>query len=432
MSEPAALLRAVYADVLDHIRDRLQTWVPRCVGVVPDQLADDGRVLLIAFGKAARPMAERALATLAPIRERVHGLLVPANDDDAPLPPLEVVPGGHPLPTAGSFAAGRRALQLAAGAGDQDFVVFLASGGGSSLLEVPLDDAVTVDGWRAFQQALVGSGASIDRINAVRMRLSAVKGGRLGIAAGGARDVRTLFVSDVPGGVETIASGPTAMFEQPADTLRRDLDELQLWQALPEALRRRAERDEIPPLPEMPDRVASRSCWMTIADEHHARQRAAAHLRGSDVVVDDELDVDDLPYEIAADRSLARLEQLARRHPGRPVAVVVTGELSVPLPPSPGTGGRNLQFALRCAERIAGRPITVLSCGTDGVDGNSPAAGAVVDGDTAARAATAGLDVDDHLRRCDAYPLLRQLGCAVEPGPTGTNVRDLRVLLKPA
>ncbi|MCK5940482.1 MAG: DUF4147 domain-containing protein [Planctomycetes bacterium] len=430
MIEPARLLREVFAAVLAELRDRLREELPRQLADVPERLGADGRVLLIAFGKAARPMAEHALAALSPVADRVHGLLVPPNDDDAALAPLEVVPGGHPLPTAGSFAAGRRALELARAAGPDDVVVFLVSGGGSALLELPLDDRITVDEWRAFQQALVGSGAPIDRLNAVRMRLSAVKGGRLAQAAGGARQVRTLWLSDVPGPPETIASGPTACLVDPAGTLRRDLDELRLWSRLPTPLRELAERDAIPPLPAMAATLRARSTYTVLADEAVCRRRAAADLRRADVAVDDGLDIDDLPCELAATRAFAALERLRSAHPGRAVAVVTTGELSVPLPATPGTGGRNLQFALHCASRIAGQPIHVLSCGTDGVDGNSPAAGAVVDGDTAARAAAAGLDVTAHLARCDAYPLLQRLGATVEPGPTGTNVRDLRVLLR--
>jgi hydroxypyruvate reductase len=138
---------------------------------------------------------------------------------------------------------------------------------------------------------------------------------------------------------------------------------------------------------------------------------------------------DHWPYERAANHLLRRLEHLHRRLPGRRVAIVSGGELSVPLPPDPGTGGRNQQFALACARRIRGRPITVLSAGTDGVDGNSPAAGALADGTTMARARALGLDVHEALRRCDAFPLLAALGDTIVTGPTGTNVRDLRVLV---
>jgi hydroxypyruvate reductase len=143
----------------------------------------------------------------------------------------------------------------------------------------------------------------------------------------------------------------------------------------------------------------------------------------------DELEQDDLGWQRAGELLLHRLERMHRRWPGRSVAVISGGELSVPLPANPGMGGRNQQFALACARRIRGRPITVLSCGTDGVDGNSPAAGALVDGNTMARARRLGFDVHDHLRRCDAFPLLHALGDTVVTGPTGTNVRDLRLLV---
>jgi len=259
------------------------------------------------------------------------------------------------------------------------------------------------------------------------MRLSAVKGGRLGAAARRARAVVTLCVSDVPGRPETIASGPTARCAALGGSLRRDLDELRLWDALPEVLAARARADDLPPLPDARDVPGE---LVTVVDESWCREVAARELASAGVQVDATLDVDDLPYERAAARALAQLDALAARHPGRAVALVTTGELSVPLPSEVGVGGRNLQFAAECATRVGGAPVTVLSCGTDGIDGNSPAAGAVVDGDTVARAVAAGLDLRDHLARRDAYPALRRLGCAVAPGPTGVNVRDLRVLLR--
>ena len=427
MTAETQLLIRAYDAALACVRERVDGEVARHVEAAATVLGPSGEVLLVAFGKAARPMAERAVRALAPLAVRVRGLLVPPNDDSAPLPPLEVIPGGHPLPTEGSFAAGRRALELAAGAGPEDAVVFLVSGGGSALLELPIDDAASVVDWRRLQQALVGSGASIERVNAVRMRLSAIKGGRLGAAAARAKVSRTLVISDVPGDIETVASGPTARCGARPDTLCEDIEALQLERALPDSVAAMLRTGAVPGLPR-DDAVPGE--LVTIADEHHARARAAAVLAAAGVHVDDALDIDDAPYERAVDEALARLEQLARRHPGEAVAVVTTGELSVPLRGAVGTGGRNLQFALRCAEQIEGSEVTALSCGTDGVDGTAPAAGAVVDGHTATRARAEGFDVPAHLRLRDAYPLLKQLGCTVEPGPTGVNVRDLRILLR--
>jgi len=419
-------LRAHFAATLVALDKRLREWTPRCAAMARNAAAHGGSVLVIAFGKAARPMATSLLAVLPP--QRVQGLLVPPEPDDAPLPPLEVIPGGHPLPNAGSFRAAARALELCRAVTADDHVVFLVSGGGSALLELPLDPRIDLESWRAFYRALVACGAPIDRVNGIRRRLSLVKGGRLALAANAAADQMTILVRDVPGPVEDVAAGPTCDCFDAPDTLREDLDELGLLQALPTVLREAVATNAIPPLPELPG-PGKRRASATVLDEGDARRQFAARLVADGAIVAPCDDVDDVPCETAAARLLEQLERLAAAHPGQRVAVVTTGELSVPLPSNPGLGGRNQQFVLACARRIAGRPITVLSCGTDGVDGNSPAAGAIADGTTMARAQAAGLDVHEALRRCDAFPLLAALGDTIVTGPTGTNVRDLRVLV---
>lgn len=421
------LLRATFATTLAALTARVDELSARAASGAIRHAEHGGDVLVVAFGKAARAMANGLLRRLpaAPVR----GLCVPPEPDGLPLPPLLVIAGGHPLPTAGSFAAAAHALELCRAATHRDHVVFLVSGGGSALLEAPLDASVSVDEWRHFYRALVGCGAPIDHVNRVRRRLSAIKGGRLALAAQHARGQCTIVVKDVPGPVADVASGPTAAVVAAPDTLAADLDRFDLLPHLPPALRQRVLAGSVPPLPALPPRVTDNARFVTIADEHFVRAHAAASLRTAGVVVDDTIDVDDLPVAAALDALLARLLALHAQHPQRTVALVTTGELSVPLPARPGTGGRNLHFALAAARRIAGRPITVLSAGTDGIDGNSPAAGAVVDGSTCARAARAGFDVDDHLARCDAFPPLLALGDAVLPGATGTNVRDLRLLL---
>ena len=383
--------------------------------------------LVLALGKAARPMTEALLATLSdcPLR----GLVVTPAPDIAPLGPFERIAGGHPLPDDGSLRAGARALELAHAVHADEDVLFLISGGGSSLCEAPLDPRVGIDAVRTLYQALVGSGAPIVAINTVRRHLSALKGGRLAHAAAAAHRRVTFCIADVPfdAPTGTIASGPTEAETTTTTDCVAVLDRHALWHAVPDALRGRLRAQNLPAVVTMADLCNSEFC--VVQDPRWPLRSARRHARTADwlVVVDDT--TDDWPYERAADRLLRRLDRLRRRHPGRPVALVAGGELSVPLPENPGQGGRNQQFALACARRIRGRPITVLSCGTDGIDGNSPAAGAIVDGATMARARAAGLDVHDALRRCDAFPLLHALGDAVVTGPTGTNLRDLRVLL---
>jgi hydroxypyruvate reductase len=151
-------------------------------------LAQARSVLVLAFGKAARPMAAAAVAALDGLH--IRGLCAPPEPDDVPLASLEVIPGGHPLPTAGSLRAAQRALELCRTADPRDHVIFLVSGGGSSILELPADPAVSLDELRAFQQALVGCGAPISAINTVRKHLSLVKGGRLAAAAAHCGDGR--------------------------------------------------------------------------------------------------------------------------------------------------------------------------------------------------------------------------------------------------
>lgn len=429
-----AILRDAFAATLTALRARQDEWTPRCLGSARDHTARGGQVVLVAFGKAARSMATSALGVLP--AHRVRGLLVTPPPDAAALPPLQTIAAGHPLPDAGSFAAAREALALCRSARATEHVVFLVSGGGSALLELPYDDRIDVDAWRAFYRALVGCGADIERINAIRRRLSAVKGGRLALAAAEAAGQTTVLVRDVPGGWGDVASGPTwlADADDPDtlwlddDALAREIDALGLRAALPPQLADDLARGALPPPPAIPDRLWSQCAWLTLLDESHARAFAAAAMRARGFVVDAAADADDLTVDAAATTLLQRLAALRAAHPGRDVAVVTTGELSVALPPQPGLGGRNQQFALACALRIADQPIAVLSAGTDGVDGSAPAAGAVVDGATAARAAAAGLDLAAALRRCDAHPLFAALGDAVAPGPTGTNVRDVRIL----
>ena len=385
--------------------------------------------LVLAYGKAARPMARALVEGLPSANWR--GLVVPPEPDDAPLPPFEVIPGGHPLPTAGSMRAAARALELARTASSDDVVMFLASGGGSAMLELPADPSVTIEELRAFYQSLVGSGAGIVEINTVRRHVSAVKGGRLALAAAKAALQETVEISDVPDlRGAAVASGPSTIDPTSLADCRAVLDRFGLWPIVPAALRTRIASGDLPPsLGCDTPPLSSQLVFTRIGSNEHARAELRRHAEVAGLFVVEDQSVDDEHYERAAAHLLDHLDRLHHRHPGRSVAILTGGELSVPLPANPGTGGRNQQFALACALRIDGRPIAVLSAGTDGIDGNSVAAGACVDGTTVARAKALGLSLQDHLRRFDAFPLLHALGDAVITGPTGTNVRDVRLLV---
>ncbi len=344
------------------------------------------RVCCLSFGKAARPMAQAAIAALRELAPAcaIDGLLVPPEPDDRPLPPLEVVPGGHPLPTQGSFDAAARALELCRRCDADTLALFLVSGGASSLLELPAVQTTLAE-WRAFYRDLVGSGLGIAAINQRRTAASRIKGGQLAQAARAAKARWTLAISDVPGSdLASLGSGPSIDGSQDPATIL--LDNSHATVALVRLLEARG---------------------------------IAAHV----VTTWDEAGCDE-----AAAGLWTALEQRAAGRRG-PTAVVAGGEVRVALPPDPGCGGRNSHFLLTCASRIEGQPVTVLSCGTDGIDGGSDAAGGIVDGRTGQRARARGLDPQAFLARFDSATLLAKLGDAIRTGPTGANVRDVRILL---
>lgn len=428
-------LRQLFVDTLPELaadavlRARLQRDGSRLL-IGHDALAVNPgqRVFVIAFGKAARPMT----ASLLPLLHgcEVRGLLVPPAPDTAALAPLEVIAGGHPIPSAGSVHAAERALVLLGNAGPEDLVLFLVSGGGSALFERPVDPRLSLSDLQAVHQLLVGCGADIVAINTVRKHLSGIKGGRLAVRAQQAQQL-TLFVSDVPPAhPDMVASGPTF----PDPTTLADVDAVlqrhQLLPRLPAVVRGLLQHGALPetPKPEHAAFARSRRHCLLDGDAAVALLQLRAGAAGWLVERAPET-AGDAGIDAAVDDLLQRLLALRQRHTGGAVAVVAGGELAVPLPPGHGRGGRNQQFVLACAQRIAGARIAVLSAGTDGIDGNSPAAGAVADGDTLARARAKGFDAATQLRHCDAAPVFAALDDAIVTGPTGTNVRDLRLLV---
>jgi hydroxypyruvate reductase len=280
-----------------------------------------------------------------------------------------------------------------------------------------------------LHRLLVNCGAPIDEMNAVRKHLSAVKGGRLAAAAPAAMKL-SLGVTDVPQGRESaLASGPTLPDPTTVADACRVIERYELLPKLPAAIRAKFERPgEIPETPKAGDPAFARAHFVMLLGMsdlfHHAHR--AAEARDCVTVCDNT--TDDWPIEKASDYLLGELARLRSARPGRRVAVIADGEVSSPVT-GDGVGGRNSAFVLNCVEKIAGQNIAVLSAGTDGKDGSSPAAGAVADGRTLDRARAAGLSVPDYFRRCDSYNFFRTLGDAIETGPTHNNLRDLRILL---
>ncbi len=386
------------------------------------------RICVIAMGKASVAMSRGIVEVLSP-DFRAEGIVVaPSLVANAP-PGFRAIAAGHPLPNEGSFTAGRAILDLLATAAERDLVFFLLSGGGSALVEQPLDPGVTLGDIQELNRLLVTCGASIDEVNAVRKHLSAVKGGRLAVAATAAMKI-TFAVTDVPEGQESaLASGPTL----PDPTTVRDacavISRYNLLPKLPAPFRTRFENPEtIPETPKAGNFAFARSEFQILLGLHDLFHPAHRAAESAEFIAVCDNTTDNWPVGQAADFLLEQLAALQRANPGRAVAVIADGEISSPVTGN-GVGGRNSAFVLDCVGKIAGRRIAVLSLGTDGIDGSSPAAGAVADGETLARAQAQGLDSADYFRRSDSHTFFQKLGDSVVTGPTGNNLRDLRILL---
>lgn len=336
--------------------------------------------------------------------------------------------GSHPLPDDASVQSGREALTLACEARDAGGeLVVLLSGGASAMLAAPAD-GVTLELKREITRRLLAAGAPIHDLNAVRKHLSRIKGGRLAL------DVRctTFALSDVmDDDPASIGSGPTVGDPSTMADARRVLDQTGIARGLPEAIEA-IERAGESPKPGAPG--LSRSRFVLIGGRRTAMDGAvnAALERGLSTIVFDEPIAGDAA---AAGAAFARRAIAAAERIGGAVMVVASGETTVHVR-GRGTGGRNQEFALGAAvgidrrdSSIPDRPFCIAAIGTDGIDGNSAAAGAIVDASTLARARDAGVDPQAVLAANDTHTLFERLGDLIVTGPTGTNVGDVYIAL---
>jgi glycerate 2-kinase len=400
------------------------------VNGAPFDLAEFERICAVSIGKASLATA-RGLAELLSPDFHAEGIVVAPTAASALPEGFREIVAGHPIPDKGSLAAGRAILDLLAVTNRQTLVFFLLSGGGSALVEFPLDPRVTLEDMQSLNRVLVTCGASIDEMNAVRKHLSAVKGGRLAVAAGAAMKI-TLGVTDVPEGQESaLASGPTLPDPTTVSDACGVVRRYGLLSKLPPSIRTRFDHpDSIPETPKAGDPAFDprRAAFQILLGRHDLFHSAHHASESAEFITVCDNTTDNWPVETAVDFLLAQLGTLKQAHPGKSVAVIADGEVSSPVT-GDGIGGRNLAFVLDCVKKIEGQKVAVLSAGTDGVDGSSPAAGAVADGETLARAQSLGLDPADYFRRSDSYTFFRKLGDKIDTGPTGNNLRDLRILL---
>lgn len=391
----------------------------------------NGRIIVLAAGKAAGSMAAAAerhyLDDLALAPERLTGLAVARYGYARPTRVIRMVEAGHPVPDESGIAASEETLKLAASAGPDDIVLVLLSGGGSALWIAPAN-GITLADKQALTRALLASGARIGEINTVRRHLSRIKGGRLASASYPAR-LLTLAISDVAGDdPEAIASGPTV---SDPTTLADARAILERFSIIPEPQIAAALRDDSNESPKPGDPRLANSDYRLVATP--AQSLKAAQDKAHALGFETELlgsDLEDEARDLAGDHA-ERARALADE--GRRVVLLSGGEATVTLH-GKGRGGPNQEFALALAIALHGRPgIWGLAGDTDGTDGGAGSAddpaGAIVTPDTIARSAGLGLDADAFLEDNDSTGFFERLDDLLVPGPTYTNVNDLRAIV---
>jgi len=341
----------------------------------------------------------------------------------------EVIVASHPTPDTRSLIAGRKVIELVSQAGAGSLIIFLISGGGSSLLESPLVPAVTADDLAELNRVLVTSSAPIHEINVVRKHLSLVKGGRLGALAGQAACL-AIYVSDVNGGdLQSIASNPVLPDSATLEEFYGIVTRHNLIDRFPPKYAAIIKERRVPPLPH-DDRPVTTFLLSDNRGAVTAAARIASSLGFTTKIFDG---LEEGYYKDIASNMIDRFTGLEKQKPGQPLCAVSGGEVICPVHGSPGSGlgGRNQEFVLYSAAKLADgfRSTVVLSCGTDGIDGNSVAAGAVADGNTIGDASSIGLDYLRFLENNDSFSFFRRAGGLVVTGPTGNNVRDIRLML---
>ena len=385
----------------------------------------DGRVWLVALGKAAAPMAEAAVAMLTedrfPGRALAGGLIVAPDETPAPHPSLLVVVGDHPEPAAGSIAAAAALDRLVKEIQPGDTVWVLLSGGTTSLIGAP-QPGIAADELKVLYGQLLRSGLDIKEMNRVRKRFTRWSGGRLARSLAHAR-VRCYIVSDVIGDdLAAIGSGPCVPDPSTAREVRDALVRAGLWDGLGPSLRRHLDAD-VPETPKPGDPVFDRVENTLIATNRLALEAAGRRASEAGLVAE----IDESPFAGEAATAGARIAERLVAGETKPRCLILGGETTVTIGErGAGVGGRSQELALSAARVLRRRPaVALLSAGTDGRDGPTDAAGAVVDGTTWEAIAATGRDPASALKHHDSYAALASVDALIKTGPTGTNVMDV-------
>jgi hydroxypyruvate reductase len=417
MNEPRAFLTGLFRAAIDAASP-----VKTLARFLPGP--PKGRTIVVGAGKAAASMAA---AVEAAWDGPLEGLVVTRYGHGAPTKRIEVVEAAHPVPDAAGEKAALRILQRVRALAADDLVLCLISGGGSALLAAPAP-GLSLDDKRAIARALLKSGADIAEMNGVRKHLSAIKGGRLALAAAPARVVG-LVISDVPGDdLAVIASGPTvpdpSTSAEALATLRRyRIDAPARVLAHLESAASETPKPGDPRFAAVSNNLIATPQMSLRAAAEAARAAGVAPVLLGDAIEGEAREVG---------KAFAGVARSAARHgePARPPCVLLSGGETTVTVRGKGKGGRNAEFLLGLALALDGAPrIHALAGDTDGVDGGEDNAGAYLAPDSLARAAALGLDAKARLADNDSYSLFQALGDLVVTGPTLTNVNDFRAIL---
>lgn len=420
MPEPRSLLTSLF-DAAVAAADPMLV-IPRHLPAAPK-----GRTVVIGAGKAS---ARMALALERAWDGPLTGTVVTRYGYGEPCEKITVLEAAHPVPDEAGLHASACLLSELEGLGEDDLVIALISGGGSSLLPAPAAGLTLADE-QALNRELLSSGLPIGQMNLIRRQFSTIKGGRLAQAAGAARIV-TLVVSDVPGDdPQEVASGPTIAPTDGKDASDALAIVRQASLAIPEAMTAILEQAARQPSPPVPARtrdevhvIASAAISLHAAAECARSQGLGAHVL-SDCIEGE-------AREIGAMHAAIALAIERQGQPFPPPCVILSGGETVVTArvKQPGRGGRNTELALSAAIALDGaRHITMLGADTDGIDGASEAAGAFVDGSTITALRSVGIDPADVMARHDSGGALDAIGALFAPGPTRTNVNDFRAML---
>lgn len=394
-------------------------------------LEDFEGIWAVGGGKASAAMAQAAEEVLG---DRINGgLVIVKYDHMAPLRKIRIVEAGHPTPDVNGWRGTQELVRLVENLGRRDLVLFLVSGGGSALLPMPVE-GITLEEKMTATNLLLKSGASIQEMNTVRKHLSQVKGGQLARLAYPATLI-SLILSDVVGDpLDVIASGPTVGDPTTYKECQEIVDRYALQDTLPASVRSHLEagvKGKVPETPKPNEPIFSQTLSILVGTNMQALKAAAkqAEKLGYKSLILSSLIEGDTTEAAHFHAALAK-EIVMSGHPVvRPACLISGGETTVVVR-GKGKGGRNQEFALAAALELEGLEGVCLLCGgTDGTDGPTDAAGAIVDGDTVARALVKGLNPQEFLTENDSYSFFQHLNDLLITGPTNTNVMDLRIVL---